>query len=443
MPVNYRHWEKLDNTANVFPVIADDATTNTYRIEATLFEPIEAELLQEALDMILPKFLGFNLRLRTGFFWYYLEENVKPAPRVFEEDDYPCRFIYQNKNNSYLFRVTYYKNRINLEVFHALADGLGGVVFLRELCYQYLRLLHPTLREKLGDGLSPETSLNREDSFKAHFRKRSPSAYKVNRAFLIHGERLPYKGFGVIHGIMPISELKPATKRYGVSINEYIVSSFIYSTFIHFRREVSKKRPIRVAVPVNLRPYFDSITTKNFFVMVSAEFAPEAQDIEYTFRDICKIVQASLRSQITKEHLEEIFSYNVAKEDFLIARAVPLPIKNLAIRLIYTKSALANTSTITNVGHISVKDEYREYIKMFRGFIPFSKGQELKATIMSYEDSLCITFTSTFKDNSIPRDVFRQIALDGVSVRIETNGVYGEKKTDQKLPGNEAKENEK
>ncbi len=424
MPEKYRNWEKLDNTANVFPVIADETMTNTYRIEACLSEDIDAGLLQQALDIVLPKFPGFNLRMRAGLFWYYLEENGKPAPRVQIEDNYPCRYIHANKNNSYMFRVTYYKKRINLEVFHALADGMGGFVFLRELCYQYLRLTHPKLMEKYGDGLSPETSLNREDSFKTHFKKRSPSTYKVERAFLIQGERLPFHGFGVIHGMMPLSELKKAAKSYGTSINEYIVAAFIYSTYQRFGRKVSKKRPIRVAVPVNLRPFFNSITTKNFFVMVSAEFAPEADRTDYSFADICDIVQKSLRSQITKEHLEEIFSYNVAKEDLFIARAVPLPLKNLAIRFIYTKSALANTTTITNMGNVSVLEDYREYIRMFRGFIPFSMGQELKCTIFSYGDTLCCSFTSAFRDTSIPREVFRQMSEDGISINIETNGVY-------------------
>lgn len=61
---------------------------------------------------------------------------------------FPCRFIRQNKNCNYLFRVTYYKSRINLEVFHVLTDGMGGINFLRELTYQYLRLVHPELAEK-------------------------------------------------------------------------------------------------------------------------------------------------------------------------------------------------------------------------------------------------------------------------------------------------------
>ncbi len=87
-------------------------------------------------DIVLPKFGLFNVRLRMGVFWNYFEENGKKAPKVHEENTFPCRFIRPNKNHSYLFRVTYYKNRINLEVFHVLTDGMGGINFLRELTYQ-------------------------------------------------------------------------------------------------------------------------------------------------------------------------------------------------------------------------------------------------------------------------------------------------------------------
>ena len=51
--------------------------TNVYRISVTLKEEVQVEFLQQALDMILPKFDGFNLRMRTGVFWYYFEENGK------------------------------------------------------------------------------------------------------------------------------------------------------------------------------------------------------------------------------------------------------------------------------------------------------------------------------------------------------------------------------
>ncbi len=423
MKREFINWEKLDNTANIFPVIAGDKMTNTFRICTILKEEVNPELLQEALDIVLPKFPGFNLRLRTGVFWYYFEENGKKAPKVYEEYSYPCRLIRPNRNRSYLFSVSYYKNRINLEAFHALTDGMGGVGFLREITYQYLRLRYPDLREKYGDGLSDETSLDREDSFLKNYRRDNVGGYKTKRAYIIKGEKLPFNGFGTMVGILPVHEIKDISKhKYKTSINTYIVGCYIYAAYLNYRGNITKDKPIRVAVPVNLRPFFGSNTTKNFFVMISAEFYPKKND--YTFEEIMEITKESIDSQKTKENLESIFSYNVSNQDLFVARAVPLPLKNMAMKFVYTRAALANTTTITNIGNVKVLPGYDEYIKGFYCLLPFSKGQELKAAVTSYGDTMFIGFSTGYVDNSLEKEFFRQMSKDGIKVSIETNGVF-------------------
>ena len=414
-------WDRLDNTAHLFPVIAGENMSNVYRISVTLTELVQPDVLQQALNIVLPKMDGFNLRLRMGVFWYYFEENGKPAPKVREESNFPCRYIQQNQNHSYMFRVTYYKYRINLEVFHVLTDGMGGINFLKELTYQYLRLAHPELKEKVGDSLNSGTSLNREDSFLKNYKKSSAKGYQTKKAYLLKGEHLGPGGFGVMHGYMQIPQLKEVCHRYGCSINEYLVSVYIWSVYTECMKGMPSTSPIRVAVPVNLRPYFNSITTKNFFVMVSAEFHPTKE--VYTFAEVLEIVRDNLRSQINREHLEKLFSYNVSNEKLLAARAVPLFLKNIAMKLVYTKSALANTTTITNIGNIGVDEEYRPYVEMFHAFLAMSKGQHLKGTICSYGSMLVFSFSFDLKDVSVQRGFFRKIAADGIEVELETNGV--------------------
>ena len=97
------------------------------------------------------------------------------------------------------------------------------------------------------------------------------------------------------------------------------------------------------------------------------------------------------------------------------------------MRIVYEKSAVANTTTITNIGNIKIKDIYQPYIEGFSAFIAMSKGQYLKGTICSYQDTLVFTFSSiVFPRLWYRRHFFRKIAADGVDVEIETNGVYYE-----------------
>ena len=55
-----------------------------------------------------------------------------------------------------------------------------------------------------------------------------------------------------------------------------------------------------------------------------------------------------------------------------------------------------------------------------------SKGQNMKMTVISYEDTLTLTFSACVMVNGIQKTFFRKLAEDGVDVTIETNGVYYE-----------------
>ena len=106
-------WRRLDNTAKIFPVIANENMSQVFRISVTVKEQVKPEVLQQALEDILPHIRNFRVRLRKGLFWYYFEENKK-IPQVQRETTYPCRYIDPHGNRKFLFRVTYYEKRINL-----------------------------------------------------------------------------------------------------------------------------------------------------------------------------------------------------------------------------------------------------------------------------------------------------------------------------------------
>lgn len=413
-------WEKLDNTANLFPAIASYNMTNVYRISVTLFEEIDGELLQEALDKVLPRFDTFCVRLRKGIFWYYFESNEKPAPVVRLENEYPCRYIEPYANHNYLFRITYYKCRINLEVFHVLADGMGGVNFLREITYQYLRLKYADLEQEEKDDFSDETSMNTEDSYVKNYKKSHKKGYQTKRAVEVRGEMLLAGEMSVIHGYMPVAALKEACGKYDVSINEYFTAVFLYSIYMEYLHGQPSGKPIAASVPVNLRPYFDSYTTRNFFVMVSAVFEPDRENIP--LEEVMEIVKESLRGQINKEHLEELFSYNVSNQKNILLRSIPIFLKILAMRFAYRSSAKANTTTVTNIGNIKVEKSYEPYIRHFHAMISRSVGQNIKGAVCSYKDTMVFTITSVLTDVSIQKCFFRTLAADGIPVTIESNG---------------------
>ena len=220
-------WDKLDNTAHLFPVIAGEHMSNVYRISVTLSEKIVPELLQEALNLVLPKFDGFNMRLRRGVFWYYFEENGKKAPIVQEESTYPCQFIRGNASHSYLFRVTYYKYRINLEVFHVLTDGTGANLFFKNLIYHYLGLKYNLPMNKKVVNNNSSSS----DKYLKYYDDKYKMMYDFKPAYQIPGIANKRKN-NTYHYIININELKKVCKGLNVTITEYLTAVYMYAIYL-------------------------------------------------------------------------------------------------------------------------------------------------------------------------------------------------------------------
>ena len=135
------NWRRLDNSAKIFPIASSKKYSSVFRLSAVLKETIEPEILKKAVNLALNTLNSFKVKLKKGFFWYYFEDNTKDII-IEQEKDYPCKYIDSNTNNDYLFKVTYWEKKINLDIFHSLTDGNSGIIFLREIVYNYIEIAH-------------------------------------------------------------------------------------------------------------------------------------------------------------------------------------------------------------------------------------------------------------------------------------------------------------
>ncbi len=160
-----KYWFKIDNAGKVFPAISNDNRTNTFRLSMTLVNEINKDVLEQAVQMILPRFEAFAVKIQNGIFWQYFSENHR-AYRVEKECSIVNKYVHPRNNKGYLFKVYYYDNRITLETFHALSDGFGSLSFLISIVYQYLILLGNKMdSEGMILGIKPIQPKENEDSF--------------------------------------------------------------------------------------------------------------------------------------------------------------------------------------------------------------------------------------------------------------------------------------
>lgn len=414
-------WRRLDNTAKIFPVIASENLSNVFRISAVLKEEVDPGTLQRALEEILPQFEGFSVRLRRGFFWYYFEDN-KRMPVIERETTYPCKFIDPHSNQLYLFRVTYFDRRINLEVFHAVTDGLGAVNFLKALVYRYLDLKkNSRTGHRASQKISSDVSMNVEDSYVRHYKKTEKRKYSSRRAYHLEGEALPLDEENVLHGYVDLKMLKTVAKSYGVSITRFLTAALIFTIYQEYLDGKPCEESIGISIPINLRTFFGSETTANFFAVTLIDFLSTSE--EHTFTEVLEAVSSQMDSKITKEKMEQIISYNVSNEKKWYLRAAPLFVKWCALNLVFRKNEKAYTMTLSNIGPIDIEEDYRKEIERFSIMIGVSKRQPMKCAVCSYGEEVIVTFTSVFQDTRLQDCFFGFLREMNIPVSLESNGV--------------------
>lgn len=413
-------WRRLDNTAKLFPVIANENLSNVFRVSATLKEPVVPELLQQAIEEILPWFEGFRVRLRRGFFWYYFELN-KRIPLVEKESTYPCKYIDPRSNQLFLFRVSYFERRINLEVFHAVTDGLGAVHFLRELTYRYLQLVkHQSGMEHEGKP-SDSCLTGVEDSYLKNYKKTHKRKYSTARAYHLSGEHLPLDAENVIHGCVDLASIKKVCKERNVSLTKYLTACLIWSVYKEYLNSSACEEPIGVNLPINLRSFFNSETTANFFAVTTIDFVSKNQT--HTFDEVLDAVSAQMNEKIVREKLEETISYNVSNEKKWYLRITPLFIKWAGMNLIFRKNDRAHTVTLSNIGPIAIDPEYQADIEQFHLIIGVSQRQNMKCGVCAYKEKLMVSFNSVFADSRLQDCFFGTLRDHGIQAELESNGI--------------------
>ncbi len=414
-------WRRLDNTAKIFPVIASENLSNVFRISAVLKDEVDPGTLQRALEEILPQFEGFSVRLRRGFFWYYFEDN-KRMPVIERETTYPCKFIDPHSNQLYLFRVTYFDRRINLEVFHAVTDGLGAVNFLKALVYRYLDIKRNSRTgHRTSQKISSNVSMNVEDSYVRHYKKTEKRKYSTRKAYHLAGEALPLDEENVLHGYVDLKMLKTVAKSYGVSITRFLTAALIWAIYQEYLGGKPCEESIGISIPINLRTFFGSETTANFFAVTLIDFLSTSE--EHTFTEVLEAVSSQMDSKITKEKMEQIISYNVSNEKKWYLRAAPLFVKWCALNLVFRNNEKAYTMTLSNIGPIDIEEDYRKEIERFTIMIGVSKRQPMKCAVCSYGEEVIVTFTSVFQDTRLQDRFFGFLREMKIPVSLESNGV--------------------
>ena len=411
-------WMRLDNAALIFPAVRRRDWTNAFRVSATLNEPVDPEVLQQAVDGLLPRFPSMYVSLHRGVFWYYLQK-LPRAPRVRQDGACPLIHMTGLELRKCCLRVLYYKNRIAVEFFHALTDGSGGMVFLKTLTAAYLSLRHG-ITIPVGEGVLDRNEKPRPAELEDSFTRTAgpiPLSRKEENSLRLRGRR---EEDGFLH-------LTIATIREEALLNlahEYdcTVTALLCAVMLQSILDLSKpgNRWAKVTVPVNLRKVLGGETLRNFALTVNVGVDPRLGS--YTLKELTRAVQSQLETQVTPQQMAARVAANVRPSQNLLIRMLPLPVKNLALRMVYHQVGESKGSiNISNLGKTRLPDEMAPYVR----FLDFTIGPQAtyanNCSVVSYGGVTRINLIRSTVEPRLERDFLTRLVELGLEVTVDSN----------------------
>jgi len=405
------NWYKIDNVAKVFLATVAKRDTRAFRLSCTLKENIEPELLQQAVLSAIQERPQVQVRIRRGIFWHYMED-TDILPKVTVENDRICPLLYVRAKAMLHYQVTYFKNRINLEMFHAITDGTGGMEFLNIIVLAYLKLKYPGNFTDVNIHSGASAGDLSQDSYRQFFGSKNLSRGVAQKtAYHPGGIKLPYKQLQFFELQMPTAQILPKAKELKVSLTSYLGALWM----IAIRDEMppmKRDMPVTISLPVNLRNYYPSKTARNFFNNVSVT---HIFDKEITTEELAAEFDAAFKAQLTEENIKKQMDNFETMEYVAPVRVVPLFIKQLVVRHFTKKSNKKVTMVFSNMGIQKPPASVGEQIENYSGFC---STNSLFSTMFGYKDKLTLGVSSAYMDTGVIKNFVRLLVGSGVDIRV-------------------------
>lgn len=408
---------RLDNAANIYPASMSKEYCSLYRMLVTMTENIDVTVLQEALTTVAERIPTFRCTLKAGAFWWYLDRcDAAPVVRPLK----PLKNFRFKDQDGLLYRISVEGKQLSLDVFHALADGNGAMVFLMTLAGEYVRLRYGASIQYNYLVLDPKDRpayAEVEDSFKSVFSGRHGQLEKNVDAYHIRGTVMPFGTVKDLRVVMKADSVRQVARKYGCTVTELLTATMLYALQQEHRRDASRKKRsvLKVSVPVNLRPIYQSRTVRNFSSYVN--LGVDVKDGYMTFEELVNAVKAQKDHDLKRENLEPKIAANVELEEMLLVRMIPLILKHPIIDIINLLHGDRFCSqTLSNMGNLNVPKALLPFIQDVDFVLGRQRGNSGAVSCVSYNGHLCLHMTRKIYSDSFEQAFLYQLQRLGLSL---------------------------
>jgi NRPS condensation-like uncharacterized protein len=387
---------KLDHLGQYYTTVSSKGNPGTFSVGVHLHEPLQPQILQNALNDLAKRLPHLNVRKHRGFFHYYNE--MRTAPLIIEKENAgaePCRYF---KRGEPLLRVIYGARHFTLEVLHSVCDGRSLAMVASSLAIRYFELLGTEVsKQGFIDCAATATSEEAEDAYARHADMRKTKSEKGGDVYTPAYKPAPVR---VITKKFDLPQVKQAAKAHGVTITEYIMAH-IFREFAKQRAAERSKKPITCSVPIDCRGFIPCKSLRNFVTAKTIPM-PETQD----FAKLAHGLKAEL-AKITPDYVQS----NISEMERWIrfGRFIPLFIKKWIIRSVGSGVTAGCSTAFSNLGLITLPPEIRDKVEMLTFALCAEPNMPYQFACVATNNALTLTATTTAKKPKLATRIMQAI----------------------------------
>ncbi len=409
-------WLKVDTASIMFTSLSTKKWGRSYRTAAVFKdEEVNPELLRRAAADVMKRFPSIHMGLRKGFFWNYLE-GATSLPEIREEYSRTLLPITSRNDSRPDFRLVYHKRRIAMESSHHIGDGKGSGAYFGALLERYSQLCDDPNSEYVYD---EPTAGEITNSYADYFVKGGEKSEEDNTpAYQLPGE-IEEGYIQLIFAMIDLTALREKSKEKGLTITEYVSSALILGTIRNESKPIDEN--VCIAIPVNLRQFFDSESVRNFTLQSRIDFHPQGRR-DWTFDEVCDVVRGQLKERLTKENMQKELNRIGSLAANPVLKIVPNFIKLPVLRTSQKKSHGTQTTIFTNTGIAEFSPALASKLERVEGINGDTSGYGLISTCSSVTcgDVFSLCFSICAHGTDWAKECVRVLSGEGLPVRIES-----------------------
>lgn len=392
---------------------------HTFRVTIKTKDMVDEDLLRKAVSKTTVRYPYFCVRFAIEGDKFYFYDNPEPMPVI--HSDEPV-MLGSEEANHHLCAISWWKNKIHLDVYHALTDGGGIYNFIKTLLYYYCSALYDMDFSTEGIRLAGE-KVDEAEWMDPGF----PPIEEGDDVFLTKKRESP--GFQVKDG--GIAHLTDDCIVYNIRIpeNEFmrfnlsndgspgtIVSLFLSRAIESLHPD--KKDPVVIAMCVNQRKALHApLAHQSLVGDVRLVYSDKLKDLPFSEQATCYRGMVALQSDT------DMVRHEVKEYQDLMNRLAKIPSRierhKLCLDLMNEHTSWF-TATVSYVGKADM-GEAEQFVQEFHVMpstaLP-SSATPLTLELSAFNGSFYVNFMQYFKEDDYLKAFIRQLRENNIDYDV-------------------------